>query len=142
MAAGMPLLLKELPAGHPNRERILAGYRTMMEKLLARQRTDGLWAQLVGDPTAWPETSCTAMFAYGFNEGVKHGWLDAAAYAPAVKRAYSALCDRMDACGNIADVCTGTNKRNDHDYYLARNRVNGDPHGLAPMLWLISSMID
>ena len=140
MAAGMPLVLKCLEEGHPCRGRILAGYRKMMAKLLDCQRADGLWGQLVDDPTAWAETSGSAMFAYGMAEGVVNGWLDRATYAPSVRRAWLALCSRMDACGNVADVCIGTNKKNDRAYYLARARINGDPHGQAPMLWLAGAL--
>ena len=140
MAAGMPLVLKCLEEGHPCRGRILAGYRKMMAKLLDCQRADGLWGQLVDDPTAWAETSGSAMFAYGMAEGVVNGWLDRATYAPSVRKAWLALCARMDAGGNVADVCIGTNKKNDRAYYLARARINGDPHGQAPMLWLAGAL--
>ena len=70
MSGGMALVLKALPAGHPCRERILVGYRKMMARLLACQRDDGLWGQLVDDPASWSETSGSAMFAYDIAEGV------------------------------------------------------------------------
>ena len=140
MAAGMALVLKELPGDHGERARILAGYRKMMAKLLACQREDGLWGQLVDDPTTWAETSGSAMFAYGMAEGVAQGWLDREKYAPAVRKAWQALCERLDEFGNISDVCIGTNKQNDRAYYLARGRINGDPHGQAPMLWLSGAL--
>ena len=140
MAAGMPLVLKCLKPSDPHQARILAGYRKMMAKLLECQRADGLWGQLVDDPTTWAETSGSAMFAYGMAEGVKNGWLDRAMYAPAVRKAWQALCARLDAHGNISDVCIGTNKKNDRAYYLSRGRINGDPHGQAPMLWLCGAL--
>ena len=141
MAAGMPLVLKCLKPDHPHYAQILAGYRKMMAKLLACQRADGLWGQLVDDPTTWAETSGSAMFAYGMAEGVAQGWLDRTAYAPAVQKAWGFLCARLDRFGNISDVCIGTNKKNDRDYYLARARINGDPHGQAPMLWLARALV-
>jgi unsaturated rhamnogalacturonyl hydrolase len=62
VAAGMTELLKSLPADNPNRPRILAGYRKMMEALVKFQAADGMWHQLIDHPEAWPETSSTGMF--------------------------------------------------------------------------------
>lgn len=145
MAAGMALVLDRLPADSPHRARILAGYRQMMATLLKYQRADGLWCQLVdrpGDARNWGETSCTAMFAYAYMVGLRRGWLDGDAYGPAVRKAYLALCARMDAYGNVSDCCEGTGKRNDLPYYFARRRVNGDPHVQAPMLWIATVLLE
>ena len=145
MAAGMALVLDRVPADSPYRARILEGYHAMMASLLRYQRSDGLWSQLVDrpdDPRNWAETSCTAMFAYAFVTGVERGWLDARTYGPAARRAYDALCRRFDAIGNISDVCVGTGKKDDLQYYFDRPRVNGDPHGQAPMLWIASVLLE
>lgn len=136
MAAGMPLVLKCMDESHPCHARILDGYRKMMSALLKHQKEDGLWGQLVDDPESWSETSGSAMFAYGMAIGVKKGWLDAATYAPSVRRAWLALTAKLDEQANLAGVCIGTNKKNDRRYYMERDRLNGDPHGQAPMLWL------
>ena len=142
MAAAMPMTLKYLPADSEYRARILEGYRKMMKTLLAKQREDGMWGQLVGEPDAWAESSCSAMFAYAFAEGVKNGWLEDAAYGRAFRKAFLALVARMDEWGNLAGVCVGTNKKNDRAYYLARNRILGDPHGQAAMLWLCRAILE
>lgn len=144
MAAGMSLVLDRLPNDSPYRGRILAGYRLMMEALLRYQRPDGLWCQLVDRPDEkenWAETSGSAMYAFAFVTGIRNGWLDAATYGPAARKAYLALVSRLDCFGNLADVCVGTSKKNDRDWYYARTRVNGDPHGQAPMLWIASVLL-
>ena len=142
MAAGMTLLLEYLPADDPHRPAILAGYGRMMKTLLAHQRASGLWGQIVDDPGAWDETSGSAMFAYAFQSGVNHGLLDAATYGAAARKAYDALVARLDEHANIADVCEGTGPKDSRDWYLGRGRVNGDPHGQAPLLWLCSALLD
>ena len=145
MAAGMALVLDRLPEDSEHRPRILEGYRAMMATLLKYQRPDGLWSQLVdrpADPRNWGETSCTAMFTYAFATGVARGWLDPAQYGPAARRAWLALCARLDAFANISDVCVGTGKKDDLQYYFDRPRVNGDPHGQAPMLWIASVLLE
>jgi len=151
VAAGMAELLRDLPATHPQRARILAGYRKMMAALLASQGADGLWRQLVDRPESWPESSCTGMFAFAFVTGVKHGWLDADPYAPAARRAWLALVSYLDADANVRDVCMGTNKSRQvtntddlkvqYDYYLARPRKTGDLHGQAPILWTAAAFL-
>jgi len=141
-AAGMSELLRSLPADHPQRGRILAGYRKMMASLLRYQAEDGMWRQLIDHPEAWPESSCTAMFTFAFVEGVKHGWLDAATYGPAARKGWLALVRHIDANGAVTDVCEGTNKKNDLQYYLHRDRVTGDLHGQAPVLWCAAAWLE
>jgi unsaturated rhamnogalacturonyl hydrolase len=140
-AAGMSELLTSLPANHPQRARILAGYQKMMAALLANQDADGMWHQLIDDPAAWPETSCTGMFAFGFITGVKHGWLDEKTYAPAARKAWLRLITYLNADGAIRDVCAGTGAQNNHQYYLDRPRLVGDFHGQAPVLWCASALL-
>ena len=142
MAAGMALLLSYLDETNPCRPKVLQGYRDMMVALLRFQRTDGLWGQLVNEPDSWGETSGSAMFAYAFILGSAHGWLDRSVYLPAARKAWVALCAKLDAHANISDVCVGTGKKNDHQYYLDRRRINGDPHGEAPMMWCVNAWLE
>src|SRR5215472_13940596 len=81
VAAGMAELLRSLPATHPRRERIMAGYQKMMKSLLQYQGRDGMWKQLIDHPESWPETSYTGMFTFAMITGVKKGWLDHRPYA-------------------------------------------------------------
>lgn len=140
-AVGMSELLRSLPADHPLRPRILAGYRRMMAALLRYQDANGMWHQLIDHPEAWPETSCTGMFTFAFITGVKNGWLDAATYGPAARRGWLALISYLNPNGDIRDVCEGTNKKADLQYYLTRRRRVGDMHGEAPILWCASALL-
>ena len=141
MAAGFAELLRSLPADHPARPRILAGYRTMMASLLRMQGEDGLWRQLLDHAEAWPETSGTGMFAFAMITGVKAGWLDASVYAQPARKAWLGLVSHLDAAGNIDHVCAGTNKGSSVQYYLDRPRNVGDLHGQAPVLWAASALL-
>jgi len=141
VAAGMAEMLRSLPKDHPKREAVLAGYRKMMATLLKFQGPDGMWKQLIDHPEAWSETSSTGMFAFAMITGVKNGWLDAKTYAPAARRAWLALTGYINADGDIGNVCEGTNKLNDLQYYLDRKRNTGDLHGQAPILWCASALL-
>ena len=142
MAAGMPLLLKHLPGDSEYRAKIMDGYLKMMKALKVRQCASGMWNQLVGDAGSWEEPSATAMFGYAFIEGVRNGWLDAAEYGEPARRAYLAVVDRMDAYGNVQDVCAGTPKKNDRQHYLDRPHVHGDPHAQAPLMWMCRALLE
>ena len=151
VAAGMTELLRELPADHPRCARILDGYHKMMAALLAMQGADGMWRQLLDKPEAWPESSCSAMFAYAFVSGVKHGWLDEKTYAPAARKAWLALVGYLDTDANVREVCIGTNKSHQetktdeyklqYDFYMARPRRSGDLHGQSPMMWTAAAFL-
>jgi rhamnogalacturonyl hydrolase YesR len=140
-AAGMSELLRSLPADHPNRPRILAGYRQMMATLLKYQDADGMWHQLIDHPESWAESSCTGMFTFAFISGVKNGWLDEKTYGPAARKGWLALVSHLDADAAIRDVCEGTNKKNELQYYLDRRRNTGDLHGQAPVLWCATALL-
>lgn len=141
MVGAMALMLRHLPEGHPDRARILSGFRRMCETLRRHQRTDGRWGQIVDDAGSWPETSCSAMFASGFALGAKRGWLDAD-YLDAAKRTWTTLVGLMDTFGNFPETCCGTSARDSRDHYLHRVRINGDPHGQAAMLWLAGALLE
>jgi unsaturated rhamnogalacturonyl hydrolase len=142
MAAGMSILLKELPKNHPNRARIMEGYKKMMAILLKYQDEKGMWHQLIDKPElSWPETSCTGMFTFAFISGVKSGMLDAKLYAPAARKGWLSLISYIDEKADIHEVCEGTNKKNDLQYYLDRKRNIGDMHGQAPVLWCASALL-
>jgi rhamnogalacturonyl hydrolase YesR len=119
----------------------MAGYRKMMASLLRYQSDNGMWRQLVDYPYSWPESSCTAMFAYAMAVGVEQGWLKKSQYAPAVQAAVKALLAHVDRDGNVREVCVGTGQQDDIEFYLKRPRVVGDLHGQAPVLWLISQQL-
>lgn len=141
MAAGMSELLRSLPSSNPNRERIMKGYKAMMASLLKYQSNDGMWRQLIDDPASWPETSCTGMFTFAFITGVKNGWLDKAVYGPAARKAWISLVSYINENDEISEVCEGTNKKNDRQYYLDRKRNIGDLHGQAPVLWCAAALL-
>lgn len=141
MAAGMSELLRSLPEDSPSRPRIMEGYRAMMASLLKYQREDGMWRQLIDMPDSWPETSCSAMFTFALVTGVKHGWLDAETYGTAARKGWLAVIGHLDENSDTHEVCEGTGKKNDRQYYLDRRRKVGDLHGQAPLLWCAAALL-
>ena len=100
-----------------------------------------MWHQLIDHPESYQETSCTGMFTFAMITGVKNGWLDKKTYAPAARKGWLGLVSYIDPNGDIRNVCQGTGKKNDLQYYLDRQRITGDLHGQAPILWCATALL-
>jgi rhamnogalacturonyl hydrolase YesR len=141
VAASLAEVLQSLPVTHPQYARLMAGYKKMMAGLKSVQAPSGLWHQLLDDPQSFEETSGTGMFTYALIVGIKHGWLGPE-YADCARRGWLALCGKIDAKGNLHDICVGTNQSRDKQFYLDRPRQTGDLHGQAPLLWCAWALTD
>lgn len=135
MAVGMSELLRMMPKNHPDRSRIEAAYRLMMQTLLRYQAHDGMWHQVIDDPGSWKESSCTGMFAYAMIVGVKNGWLDKKTYGAAARQAWLTLLSYLDEKDNVRSVCVGTGTSKEYRHYVTRPKETGNLHGQAPLLW-------
>lgn len=130
-------LLGVLPEEHPDRGALLAFFCELSGGYRALQGEHGLWHQVLTDPESYEETSCTAMFAYGFARGVRFGWYeDPGPYANAVQRAWRGLTARaVDRQGNVHGVCRGSRYSFTPDYYKDElGTVLNDTHGIGIVL--------
>jgi rhamnogalacturonyl hydrolase YesR len=100
-----------------------------------------MWRQLIDKEEAWKETSSTAMFGYAITVGVKKGLLPKDKFIPAYQKAWLSLVEYINEDGKVTDVCAGTGKSDDVNYYLNRPRNTGDLHGQAPVLWFAYSLL-
>ncbi|NUQ30570.1 MAG: glycosyl hydrolase [Acidobacteriaceae bacterium] len=141
VAVGMAEMLRDLPDNHPDRARILKGYKLMMAGLLKYQGKDGMWRELIDKDDAWPESSSSAMFTYAFITGVKNGWLPEAEYGPAARKGWIGVAGYIDQNSDITQVCEGTGKKNDLAYYYARRRRTGDFHGQEAAIWCTNALL-
>lgn len=159
VAAGMAELLNVLPENHNDFPAVISGYKKMMKGLLEyqiREGTDkGLWKQIVDsrDSRNWAETSGSAMFCFAIISGVINGFLDSKIYGSAAREAWAALVSRLDSDGKLVDISrwgykplshpeSGDRYDNDEEnYYFERQKVTGDNHGQAPMLWTASLLV-
>lgn len=142
IAAGMSELLQYLPKEHKNRSRIMQSYKKMMRSLKKYQNPKGIWNQLIDQPDCWSETSGSAMFTFAFIKGVKNGWLDEKKYAPLAKKAWMSLVPYINKDGDVTEICIGTDRRNDKQYYYDRKRCVGDYHGQLAYLWCVVSLLE
>lgn len=99
--AALARVLEHLPSDEPHRAAYEADFRALAAALLPLQRDDGLWNTSLTHPTHCaslgepgedgPETSGTALFAYGLAWGIRHELLDATTYGPPLVAAYEGL---------------------------------------------------
>lgn len=132
-------LLAVLPENHELRPQLLDFFRDLAEGYLALQDDQGMWHQVLTHPDAYPETSCTAMFAYGFARGIRYGWLAAnrtPAFANAVLKAWEGINKTsIDKAGNIHGVCRGSEFSFTPEYYKKELLPNlNDTHGIGIVL--------
>jgi unsaturated rhamnogalacturonyl hydrolase len=141
VAAGLAELIKELPKENEHYTSVLEGYQKMMFALLQYQAPNGMWRQLIDKEESWEESSSTAMFGFAIKAGIDNGILAGENYTKAYQDAWMALTERIDENGKLVDICVGTGKSNDIQYYLDRPKITGDLHGQAPVLWFASSLL-
>lgn len=141
VAAGLAELLTELPEKNPHYQSIASGYRKMMDALILYQSEDGMWCQLIDNQDSYRETSSTAMFGYAMTVGSKKGILKGKTYREAYLKAWNALTGYINEDGRIRNVCIGTPKSNNVDFYLNRPTSTGDLHGQAPVIWFAYSIL-
>jgi unsaturated rhamnogalacturonyl hydrolase len=130
-------LLAVLPQDHPLRPDVLKMFRELCEGYLALQDERGMWHQVLTHPDAYPETSCTSMFAYAFARGVQYGWLERPdPYVKAVFKAWEALNRiSIDKGGNVHGVCRGSEFSFTPEYYKKELLWNlNDTHGVGIVL--------
>jgi len=103
---GLVRMLQYLPASHPSRPAFEQQYREMSAKILSLQQDDGLWRASLLDPASYPmkESSGSGLYTYALAWGVNQGMLDAKTYAPAVRKAWSALMANVNPDGKLTHV--------------------------------------
>ncbi len=121
--AALPLIMGDLPDGHPSRARYLDLYTKMAKRLVSIQNPNGYWpASLMdADIVRTPETSGTGFITYGLAWGVNNGTLTDQATIDAVKKGWSALVAAVDTDGMlhwVQQVGAGPNPVDENDTQL------------------------
>ncbi|MEM8764375.1 MAG: glycoside hydrolase family 88 protein [Bacteroidota bacterium] len=90
---GLALVLADLPKDFEHYDFYLNLYKEMAARIKSIQQEDGLWRTSLLSPESWDhgEVSASGFYTFALAWGVNNGILDKAVYAPAVKKAWSAL---------------------------------------------------
>jgi len=134
-------LLDVLPAGHPDRARVLELFQLHIQALASLQAPDGLWHNLLDKMDSYEESSCTAMFIYAIAHAINEGWISPVSYGSVVQAAWNGLSTRITVRGQVLDTCTGTTFASDNIYYYHRPASIDATHGVGPVIFAGSEMI-
>jgi rhamnogalacturonyl hydrolase YesR len=104
--AGLPIIIRELPAKYEHSDYFVKIYKEMAARLLELQQPDGSWHASLLDPASYPipEMSATAFFVYGFAWGIENGYLDREKYLPAVVSGWKAMVSAVWPDGKVGFI--------------------------------------
>jgi rhamnogalacturonyl hydrolase YesR len=104
-AAGLARVWRSLPSERrQDRARVADFAREIVDGCLACQRPDGLFHNVVDQPSTFVETNLAQMLAFAIYEGVAAGWLPAN-YRAHADRMRAAARVKMDADGYVQGAC-------------------------------------
>jgi unsaturated rhamnogalacturonyl hydrolase len=126
-------LLGQLPKSDPRRPELIELLRRQIVGVSRYQDPTGLWHQLLDRPDSYLESSCTAMFVYGIARAVNEGWINPG-YMSVARNGWGGLSSRIDASGQVSDICIGTGISEDIKFYYTRPTRLNDIHGLGAAL--------
>lgn len=140
-AAALTEVLLVLPENHEHYDALLNAFQKMMSTVASYQGKDGMWHQLIDDPSSFAESSCTGMFLYALASAINNEWLPFDEYKETVIIGWNALAGYVNEKGEAVDVCVGTNAKDNKKHYLTRPRSTGNFHGQAAVLWAAKAMV-
>ena len=128
-------LLEVLPTEHKSYDAVLSFYKEFCEGILKLQDENGMWHQVLTHKDSYCETSCTAMFSYGFARGFLRGRLDSR-FKEAAQKGFAGICrEAVDEDGNVYGVCCGSAYSFRADYYKYELPwLKNDTHGTGIVL--------
>jgi unsaturated rhamnogalacturonyl hydrolase len=104
--AGLPIIIRELPANYEHKEYFVTIFKKMAAKILSLQSPEGFWHASLLDPSSFPnpEMSATAFFTYGIAWGINNGYLDREAYLPAVIKGWRSMVSSVWPDGKVGFI--------------------------------------
>lgn len=104
--AGLPIIIRELPAKYEHKDYFVTIYKEMAAKLISLQSADGFWHASLLDPSSYPnpEMSATAFFVYGLAWGINNGYLDKETYLPAVVKGWKSMVTSVWSDGKVGFI--------------------------------------
>jgi rhamnogalacturonyl hydrolase YesR len=103
--AGMARVIAFLPDSMEQEKKKLAGYiHEALDGCLAYIREDGLFHDVLDNPSAFVETNTAQMLAYTIFRGIRAGWLDTS-YLKYAEKMREAACGKVDEYGFVQGVC-------------------------------------
>jgi rhamnogalacturonyl hydrolase YesR len=105
-AAGLARVIRSLPRDRRQHREHLAAFATeIIDGCLKHQRSDGLFHNVVDQPSSFVETNLAQMLSYAIYEGIAEGWLPAT-YRESANTMRAAARAKLDSFGFVQGVCS------------------------------------
>ena len=128
-------LLDYLPIKHPKRAPLILLLREHLLGLARFQTANGMWRQLIDKSDSFLESSCTAMFTYGFAKAVNMGWISDIYTSVAIRGWVGLVTDCILDDGQLDKVSTGFNFKQDLPFYYNIPLEPGGDHGIGAAIY-------
>lgn len=104
--AGLARTINYLPDTYAKKSKYTDLFKALSKALLSYQKTDGSWPSSLLEPSEnqHPETSATALIAYGLAWGINQDLLDKETYLPALKLAWQSIVANVHPDGKVGYV--------------------------------------
>jgi unsaturated rhamnogalacturonyl hydrolase len=95
--AGLPVIIRELPAHYEHRDFFVNLYNDMAAEIVSLQDKEGYWHASLLDPASYPnpEMSATSFFVYGLAWGINNGFLDKKIYSEPVMKGWKSMTEAV-----------------------------------------------
>jgi unsaturated rhamnogalacturonyl hydrolase len=108
-AAGITRVIRALPETMKDEKQLLIEFvHEVIDGCLTYQRPDGLFHDVLDDPTTFIETNLAQMLAYSIYRGVRGGWLESR-YIEVADKMREAVYQKVDSFGLVQGVCGAPN---------------------------------
>ena len=128
-------LLLVLPKEHPNRTALETFFTEMIKGVLQVQGENGLWHQILDDPSTYEEASSTSMFICAFSRGIRLGIFDEELKNQSrlsLEKAWRGMKQTaISRKGDLYGVCQGSGCSFSRSYYQQLGWRFNDPHGIG-----------
>jgi unsaturated rhamnogalacturonyl hydrolase len=128
-------LLEALPEDHPRKKDLIALLKEHLLGLARHQTASGMWRQLLDKSDSFRESSCTAMFTYGFAKAINKGWISDIYTSVALQGWKGLLNECITATGYLDKVTTGFNFKQDLPFYYNIPIEPGGDHGIGAAIY-------
>lgn len=104
-AASLALLIDCLPASMSEvRDEFILRANQLLDGCIRHIRSDGLFHDVIDEPSTFVETNLSQMLAFSIYKGAKAGWIDES-YVRVAHRMRAGALEKVDAYGRVQDAC-------------------------------------
>ncbi len=103
---GLTTIIDNLPEKHPSKQKYIALFKQMIQRIAHLQDDKGFWHPSLLDYKTYPfpETSSTSFFVYGLAWGINNGYLDKTLFQPIAQKGWQALTTAIHPDGKLGWV--------------------------------------